>query len=156
MYKVKIDQHEFEFQDSDIYNLDIIESGNGIHLLDQGHSQEITLLSCNLDSKKVVIDMNGKEYTATIADEFDQLVDKLGFTKESAIVIKDIKAPMPGLVLDILVTVGQSVEKGSQLVILEAMKMENVLKSQTDGVIKEIVVSKGEAVEKSQLLIVLE
>ena len=156
MYKVTIDNHEFEFQLDDIKQLDIIESNRGLHLIDGNLSQEMTLLSCDMDSKTLVIDLNGKEFTATIADEYDQLVDQLGFTKESAIVIKDIKAPMPGLVLDIVVTVGQTVEKGSQLVILEAMKMENVLKSPTDGVIREIAVTKGDAVEKGQLLIVLE
>lgn len=156
MYKVTIDQHEFELKYDDIAQLDIIDSNQGLHLIDRNLSQEIRLLSCDMESKTLVIGLNGKEFIATIADEYDQLVDQLGFTKESAIVIKDIKAPMPGLVLDIVVTVGQTVEKGSQLVILEAMKMENVLKSPTDGVIKEIVVENGDAVEKGQLLIVLE
>ena len=60
---------------------------------------------------------------------------------------------MPGMVLNILVAEGQQVKKGDSLLVLEAMKMENVLKSPTDGVIKKVVATKGTAVEKNQLLI---
>ena len=60
---------------------------------------------------------------------------------------------MPGMVLNILVTEGQEVKKGDALIVLEAMKMENILKSPTDGVIKKIAINKGVAVEKNQLLI---
>ena len=60
---------------------------------------------------------------------------------------------MPGMVLNILVAEGQEVKKGEALIILEAMKMENILKSPTDGVIKKIAINKGVAVEKNQILI---
>jgi len=67
--------------------------------------------------------------------------------------VNDIKAPMPGMVLNILVDEGQEVKKGDALIVLEAMKMENILKSPVDGVIKKIAINKGVAVEKNQLLI---
>ena len=67
-----------------------------------------------------------------------------------------LKAPMPGKVLDVLVTVGQEVVKGDGLVILEAMKMENVLKADDVGVVKSVNVSIGEAVEKNNVLIEFE
>ena len=67
--------------------------------------------------------------------------------------INDIKAPMPGMVLNILVNEGDTIKKGDPLIVLEAMKMENILKSPTDGVIKKIPINKGVAVEKNQLLI---
>lgn len=60
---------------------------------------------------------------------------------------------MPGLILDILVEEGQEVNEEDQLVILEAMKMENVITSPRNGVIKKIGVSKGDAVDKKQMLI---
>ena len=69
------------------------------------------------------------------------------------VVIKDIKAPMPGLILDIMVEVGQEVKKGDALMILEAMKMENVLKSTGEGTITSIEVEKGQSVEKNNILI---
>ena len=67
--------------------------------------------------------------------------------------VGDIKAPMPGMVLEVAVTVGQAVEKGDKVLILEAMKMENVIKAAGDGVVKAILVSKVTAVEKGQILI---
>ena len=67
--------------------------------------------------------------------------------------IKEVKAPMPGLVLDILVETNQTISKGDALLILEAMKMENVLKAEGDGIIKSIEVSKGAAVDKGQVII---
>lgn len=156
MYKITIDKHKFEIEADALEKLDIIHSNRGVHVIDGHLSQEIKLISCDLDNKTVVIDIEGKEYKASISDQYDQLVDQLGFTTESTVIIKEIKAPMPGLVLDLLVGQGQAVEKGTQLVILEAMKMENVLKSQTEGVVKDIIVKKGDAVDKGQLLIVLE
>ena len=63
---------------------------------------------------------------------------------------------MPGLVLDVKLNVGDSVEKGDSILILEAMKMENVLKSPAEGVVKSIHINKGDAVEKNQLLISFE
>ena len=71
----------------------------------------------------------------------------------SAKKLNHIKAPMPGLVLSILVEEGKEVKKGDALIILEAMKMENILKSPADGIVKKIAVKKGVPVEKNQLLI---
>jgi biotin carboxyl carrier protein len=67
--------------------------------------------------------------------------------------VNEVKAPMPGMVLKILVKDGDEVKKGDPLLVLEAMKMENILKSPTDGVIKKIAAVTGVAVEKNQLLI---
>jgi biotin carboxyl carrier protein len=67
--------------------------------------------------------------------------------------IKEVKAPMPGLIFEIKVQEGDEVKKGDTLVILEAMKMENILKSPGDGIIKEIRIKKGDSVEKNQVLI---
>ncbi|MCL4157718.1 UNVERIFIED_CONTAM: hypothetical protein GTU68_034634 [Idotea baltica] len=63
---------------------------------------------------------------------------------------------MPGLILDVLVEEGQSVEKGQALIILEAMKMENVLKAEKEGVIARICVEEGIAVDKKAVLIEME
>ena len=70
--------------------------------------------------------------------------------------VTDVKAPMPGLVLGVSVEIGQEVQKGDGLLILEAMKMENVIKSVGEGIVKAIHIEQGKAVEKGQLLIEME
>jgi len=77
----------------------------------------------------------------------------MGISNLDSAQVNDMKAPMPGLILDILVTPGQEVKKGDQLLILEAMKMENVLKAPGDGTVSSIEVAKGDSVEKGQVLI---
>jgi biotin carboxyl carrier protein len=63
---------------------------------------------------------------------------------------------MPGLVLNVLVQAGQEVAKGDALLILEAMKMENVIKASGDGKVKSVKVKQGEAVDKGLLLVEME
>lgn len=69
---------------------------------------------------------------------------------------KHILSFIPGTVLDILVKPGQKVSRGEHLMILEAMKMQNLLKAATDGTVKKISVKKGDKVAKGSVLIVLE
>jgi biotin carboxyl carrier protein len=105
------------------------------------------------EEKKMVVKINNTSYTLDIKDKYDDLLHSLGLDSLASKKVNDIKAPMPGMVLNILVTEGQEVKKGDALIVLEAMKMENILKSPTDGVIKKIAITKGIAVEKNQLLI---
>ena len=83
------------------------------------------------------------------------MVEKLGLATVAKQKFNEIKAPMPGMVLEIFVSNGQTVNKGDNLLILEAMKMENVLKAPDDGIIDEIKIVKGAIVEKNQILIKL-
>ena len=69
---------------------------------------------------------------------------------------KQIVAPMPGLVLEIHVKEGDTVEKGTPLITLEAMKMENVLKSPNEGIVRKIHADTGKSVEKNYLLLEME
>jgi biotin carboxyl carrier protein len=68
----------------------------------------------------------------------------------------DIKAPMPGLIRDVLVSPGDHVEPGTPLIVLEAMKMENEIRSSVQGVVKVVLVKKQDAVEKNQMMIEIE
>ena len=68
----------------------------------------------------------------------------------------NIKSPMPGLVLKLYKTSGEQVVEGEPLLLLEAMKMENIIKSPAAGIIKEIPIKKGKSVDKNQTLLVIQ
>lgn len=67
----------------------------------------------------------------------------------------ELKAPMAGTILDVRVSVGQSVNAGDIVCILEAMKLENEVVSDKAGVVKQVAVSKGDSVQNGQLIVVL-
>ena len=134
------------------YDLKEIKPGS-YHLLYKGQSFEIEVLQSDIVEKKHQFTINGKKVEAELSDKFDALLKELGMDAGSAQKVGDLKAPMPGLVVDIPVKEGDVVKKGDTLVILEAMKIENALKAVGDAVVKKINVKKGQAVEKNTLLV---
>lgn len=123
------------------------------HILKEGKSYNIEILKVDKVAKQVDLKMNGKLSSVKLSDQFDALLKSLGMDTLASKKVLELKAPMPGLVLNIAVSEGDSIAKGDALLVLEAMKMENIIKSPTDGVIKKIHAVKGNAVEKNQLLI---
>jgi acetyl/propionyl-CoA carboxylase alpha subunit len=105
------------------------------------------------ETKIATIKINHSEFNVTIIQPIDALLEKLGMGGASSKKVKNLKAPMPGLVRQILVNIDEQVSKDTPLLILEAMKMENVIKAQGEGKIKSIQVNQGQAVEKSALLV---
>ncbi|WP_235855406.1 MULTISPECIES: acetyl-CoA carboxylase biotin carboxyl carrier protein subunit [Flagellimonas] len=154
-YSVKVDaDFDFKLSKDQISSLDLIKTGeNAYHLLKDGISYHIEILAADFCSGMYTIGINGSEHQALISTPLDELIEKMGFATNSNKNIDSIEAPMPGLILDILVNEGQEVKEEDQLVILEAMKMENIITSPRNGVIKKIAVKKGDAVDKKQLLI---
>lgn len=104
-------------------------------------------------NKQFSLKINGKTIDTNLSDPDDILLEKLGMDQLAGVGFEDIMAPMPGLVLDVNVSDGQEVKAGEALLVLEAMKMENVIKATTDAVINQVAVKSGEAVEKNQVLI---
>ena len=134
--------------------MDIIPVGDKqFHILFQHQSLLAEVVEANYEKKAFNVKVNGNIYEVVLKDKFDQLIKQLGFSSSVLHKVKEVKAPMPGLVLDIIAKVGDVVNQGDPLLILEAMKMENVIKSPGDGEIKIIHVAKGVAVEKGLLLI---
>lgn len=147
-------QYEFDLLPEQIRNLDIIEEGGGaLHLLQDGQAFRARIMDMDPDSRTYVIRVNDRNYTVKLHDHYDRLVQELGLKAGSSHKENIIKAPMPGLVLNIMVEPGQVVTKGDPLLILEAMKMENVIKAASDGEIRMVMVNKGQAVDKGTLLI---
>ena len=106
----------------------------------------------------VEIDLNGMNYKVQATNSTKQLLSK--FIKHtggaSGAGAGIVKAPMPGLVIKIFVEEGMNVMIGDRLVIVEAMKMENVLKSTVSGVVKKVIAKEGSAVDKDALLLEIE
>jgi biotin carboxyl carrier protein len=170
MLKAKVNNQEKEYTiefenremnsgsiDGEKFLLDILKSKDGsFHVLENNKGYNIELIAANYEEKQVVLSVNGNKYTVNLRDKYDELLKSLGMDKLMAGKVNELKAPMPGLVLDIFVTPGSIVKKGDPVIVLEAMKMENVLKAAGDGVVKKIAVEKKQAVEKNQLLISFE
>lgn len=156
-YKVKVNGFEFEFNKAEIDNIDfILKSAASASFIHNHQSCFVKLLESDITGKKAVIELDGSSYETEIKDELDIRLEQMGFNAVSAKHVKEVKAPMPGLVLEIAVSEGQEVNEGDRLLILSAMKMENIIQIQSSGKIKKLHVQAGQAVEKGQLLIEME
>ncbi len=156
-YQVTTNGRTYPVTAQALSDLDLVSAGPAeYHLLREGKSYHLHLLEVDRHRKRVRLRVNGRELELSLRDATDQLVDQLGFSRSETRKSKNILAPMPGLVLDILVEPGAEVTAGTPLIILEAMKMENVLKAEGDGTVTAISVDKGAAVDKRQLLIEIE
>jgi biotin carboxyl carrier protein len=140
--------------DGENFMVDVADiSANNAHWIYKGHSYNVEVVMVNSEAKEMTIKVNNTPYTIQLKDRFDDLLKSLGMEGAGKAKLSNLKAPMPGLVLDILVTEGQQVEKDTPLLILEAMKMENVIKSPAPAVVKKVTAVKGSAVEKNNILI---
>lgn len=155
-FKLKTNGFEFDISNDELSEADFYRiSEKSFHLIHESESFHTTILEADGAAKKFKVESDGEVFFVEIKDEFDQTLEKMGFNASAGKQIKNIKAPMPGLVLEISVAEGQEVKKDDKLLILEAMKMENSLKIPADAVIKSILVSQGQVVEKGQILIEL-
>lgn len=164
MYKVKVnDQLLFEVDKTDTHfevdgspvDLDVqaLTHPNTSSVIYQNKSYNVEVVELKTLEKIAMIKVNGTLYTVQVEDQFDLLLKQLGMDAAAGTKIREIKAPMPGLVLKIMVSEGTEVKKGDNLLVLEAMKMENILKSTTDGVVKKIHVAQGDKIEKNTVLL---
>ncbi|HUH25838.1 MAG TPA: acetyl-CoA carboxylase biotin carboxyl carrier protein subunit [Flavobacterium sp.] len=150
-------EHTFEFTEDQMLAADVASlDQKNFHVLHNNTSYHATVVNTDFINKTYTVVVNNNEYVVSIANQLDQLIKEMGFEVGKTKIVNAIKAPMPGLILEINVAVGQEVQEGDNLLILEAMKMENSFDSPRAGVIKSIAVTKGQAVDKGQLLIEFE
>ncbi|HCW07399.1 MAG TPA: acetyl-CoA carboxylase biotin carboxyl carrier protein subunit [Cytophagales bacterium] len=165
MFQSKINGKNFEVNSSDDqftingksfeWDLSKISDGN-FHILHQNKSYRAEVVKADYATKTFQLKINNKLHTVEVKDKFDLLLEKMGMSGGSSNKVNNIKAPMPGLVIDMKVKVGDAVKAGDPLLILEAMKMENEIRSVNKGIIKEIFVKEGAAVEKGAILFSVE
>ncbi|WP_018616884.1 biotin/lipoyl-containing protein [Segetibacter koreensis] len=157
VYKVKVNEFEFCFTQDQVEAIDLVQKSPTVfNLLKNQRSVNAVLIEADRSAKMQTIEIEGESFHIHIEDELDLMLDKMGFSTVAGKQIKEIKAPMPGLVLEIAVSEGQQVSEGDKILILVAMKMENSILIYTDATIKRVAVSAGEAVEKGQVLVELE
>jgi biotin carboxyl carrier protein len=156
MYKVIIDGEEILVTSDDIQSLDYHQTPDGYHVLDDKKAYHVTPPKVGQNPKTGTIKVNQKRFRFDIMDQYDQLVNSMGLDAVVKTKVTDVIAPMPGLILDIMVKSGDKVESGASILILEAMKMENVIKAEGDGVIKSVNFSVGDTVDKGAIIIEME
>lgn len=136
---------------------DIQMQPNGlISILYNHKSYTATIEKIDHKAKQMVVSINGSLRTIAISEPMDQLLASMGLDLKAMQKAEPVKAPMPGMILKVLVQPGQQIAKGDGLLILEAMKMENVLKASADATVKSVNVQERTAVEKGAILIELE
>jgi acetyl/propionyl-CoA carboxylase alpha subunit len=164
-YLVKISGKEYDVsidQDAENYTVTVnkekksvsVESLGGSRMLlsVDNHPNEIDIRANDYDTNRLVF-IRGVEIEAEIEDFRLAQVKKVAGAAMLGGLVSSMRAPMPGLILEIKVSEGAKVRKHGPLLIIEAMKMENVIKAPADVAIKRVAVSSGQSVEKNDLLI---
>lgn len=157
-YKVKVnDSRVFTYTQAEIDSLDSREiSPFHYHILSNHRSLKGEIQKADFLNKNYTVKVRNNTYQISISNQLDLLIEDMGLSLGQVQIVNDIKAPMPGLILDVTIAEGDVVKEGDYLLVLEAMKMENTLTAPRDGVVKVISVKKGQTVEKNQLLIEME
>lgn len=156
-YLITVNKEELQCSTSDVDSLDsILVNENTLHVLDKNSAFDVEIIHSNFLNKTITLSINGNIYDVKLEDEYDQQIKKMGLLAVTTQKLNEVKAPMPGLIVDVLVEVGQEVIEGTPLLVLSAMKMENVILAQGEGIIKSVEVKKDDAVEKGQLIIEME
>lgn len=165
MLKATVNSQTFDIQsdkneisvNSQPFSWDMVEIKDGnFHVIYNHKSYNAEVLEADYQTKSFVIKINNTKYAVSVKDRFNILLDQLGMGNVNSAKVNDLKAPMPGLIVDIKVQVGDTVKKGDTILILEAMKMENVLKATGEGIIKAIKIAPKQNVEKNQVMIEFE
>ncbi len=157
-YYVSINNHEYQVNikgDQLLVNNQPVENnlvplnGNGLHMLDQGQrSLEMTIYSREVDSYEVLV--SGRRFIARVEPERPR--------KRRRIEAKpggELRAPIPGLVVNVLVKEGDCVKVGQTLVVLESMKMQMQMRSAVGGIVTQVGIKPGQQVTKDSLLIMV-
>ena len=164
MYKASIGSHDVQVvtgKDASVngvpVDIEFVKSAtNSFKMRMNGVEKDADLVKLDKENKLVIVRIEGKKFAVQIKEPVDLMLDKLGINSKSTKKVNNLKAPMPGLVIKILAEQGKRYKAGDALMILEAIKMENVFKAAADVTIKAIEITERQTVEKGQILMVFE
>lgn len=140
--------------DQQLFQGDIVSiTDRHFHVIWENKSYNLEVVEANPAEKTFQIRINGQLYHTAAKDQIDLLLEGMGLQQQASHKMNHVKAPMPGLIQSIAVQEGEQVQKGDILLVLVAMKMENMIKAAGDGTVKTIKVCAGETVEKNQVLL---
>ena len=128
--------------------------GGGSYLL--RHDGTARVVTIERHEGRMTVWIDGAPIEVAIKTEADLLLERFGLDTGDAAAEREVRAPMPGLVLRVLAEAGEAVEAGQGLVVLEAMKMENELRAPAAGRLDAVHVAPGDAVGKNDLLLEIE
>lgn len=162
MLKVKVND-KFNFEVSTERNQTLINglpfegdilkvNDRTFHIIFNDKSYQAELIDFDKTQKSCTVKVGNNIYPMQMSDQFDELLNQLGMDNLNSTKIAELKAPMPGLVLRVLASEGDKIEKGGNLLVLEAMKMENIIKAPADVTVKSLKIAAGDKVEKNQIL----
>lgn len=155
-YSVEKNDNEWLINDNKA-QFDVHPLPNGlISILYNGKSYTAIVNKVDRKAKELTLSINGQNHTITVKEPIDQLLASMGLDMAAMKKAEPVKAPMPGMILKVLVEPGQQVTKGDGLLILEAMKMENVIKATGPATVKSVKAIERTAVEKGAVLIEME
>ncbi|THD67370.1 acetyl-CoA carboxylase biotin carboxyl carrier protein subunit [Robertkochia marina] len=157
-YRARVnDKHEFSLSEDDLKGLDIVKTDDDTyHIIYNNQSVFLRVIKSDSSSGVYQMEMDGALFDITLEKPLDLFIKEMGFSVGKGALVDRVTAPMPGLLLDVYVEEGQEVEKDEPLLVLEAMKMENVILSPRKGVISGIMQEKGQTVDKGTELISFE
>jgi biotin carboxyl carrier protein len=162
-YYTRVDNTEYEVEingesillNGEPINVDLMRSGAAelYSVLFGGRSYEMLV---NADRFNYTINVRGVQFQVQVEDERARRMNRARRLPTLPDGELAITAPIPGLVVRVLVAEGDAIEEGQPVVLLEAMKMENELRATRGGVVKSVLVSAGQRVDQNAPLIVLE
>lgn len=114
------------------------------------------VLEQNLENHTLKLKLNHRVFEVKRKYALLELISQMGLDKQKVKKLKELTSPMPGRVLKIMVKPGDKINIGDSLLSLEAMKMENILKSDGEGIVKEIFINEEQVVDKGEVLIEFE
>ena len=140
--------------DGDAMLWDIVQLPDGrLHIIKGVDGYLAEVISHDPSSGTFRIRINGREVVVNLQTPLGKRLAQMGMDQRPATTARYITAPMPGLITSVRVAIGDTIAAGTPLLVLEAMKMENVLQSPGDGTIVQVRVAPGDRVEKGQVLV---